>query len=248
MEGTTISPVDRTIIEEEHLRHYTFQADYTDPLEEFRMPNNLFSDHTLYVLTHSPNFQNLRVIDLRGNPLNSLKTLKINSHQFQAPSLEELYIETEANKHSENVSFIFTGINDILKNLKTLWIDSNSSSTYIKREFESEIIDKLKYKKLFLRNITFVDDLIQDLLYNLEEWEELTFKRCSFELYKESDWVSKINDSKEIKPNFNSKNANLKSKIKTNTKKMRAKSNIDEDIPAITLGLLYTNKFIFVIY
>ena len=225
MSGTTISPVDRTIIEEEHLRHYQINTDYIDPLEEFIVQNNRFTDHTLYMLTHSPSFQNLRVIDMRKNPLNSLLTLKINAHQFQAPNLEELYVETDTNNASYNISFIFTGFNESLQKLKVLWINSNSKSVYIKREHEHELISKLSFTKLYLRNIKFKDDLAQELFDNLDKWEELSLKLWSFELYGAINALDKF-DTKVSKSNAKTINSKLSSKKNTKIEEETKKINL----------------------
>ena len=57
---------------------YEFKNDFIDSLQEFVFPNSCFSDHWLYCLIYSPSFINLRIIDLRGNNIKSLLTLKIN--------------------------------------------------------------------------------------------------------------------------------------------------------------------------
>ena len=84
------------------------------------------TDHWLYILTHSPSFENLKIIDLRANPISSLKTLIAKGRGFYAPKLEELYLDTtvEDAKESHDISFFFNGYVDRLTKLKVLNIET----------------------------------------------------------------------------------------------------------------------------
>jgi len=62
-------------------------------------------------------------------------TLKVNSHQFQAPALEELYLNfsmtksgttkdeyTEEYMTRNDISFMFSELMEVLPQLKVLWL------------------------------------------------------------------------------------------------------------------------------
>mmetsp|Transcript_25012 Transcript_25012/g.28718 ORF Transcript_25012/g.28718 Transcript_25012/m.28718 type:complete len:518 (+) Transcript_25012:452-2005(+) len=153
----------------EDFRKYEFRTDFVDPLIEFRVPYNLMTDHCLYILTHSKSFENLRVVDMRGNPISSLLSLKVNYYQFKAPNLEELYVDTtvSSKETSYNISFFFTGLVPVLTRLKVLWIEAKVTPLFVQKEADEDVIPKLAYRTLFLRNVHFMDGLGQEIIDNL---------------------------------------------------------------------------------
>ena len=95
----------------DEFKQYQFMTDFIDPIEEFVVPDSYFSDHWLYLLTNSPSFANLKIIDFRGNPIKSLLLFKLNYFESQGTNLEELYVDTVVNEgNSYNISFFFWDI------------------------------------------------------------------------------------------------------------------------------------------
>lgn len=144
-------------------------------------------DHCLYILTHSPSFKHLRVIDLRGTFRGTLLTLKANPDEFSAPSLEEFYIDTLTSTPREayDVSFLFSDLLVRMTQLKVLWLRSNKYKLFLL----SEDIILLLYKTLYLNNIVFKGDTGQQFLDNLSECRDLSLVDCQFE---DSDFVPNL--------------------------------------------------------
>ena len=90
----------------EDFNTYKFSSDFIDPIEEFVFPECAFTNHWLFCLTHSPSFENLRVIDLRRNPINSLLLLKQYYSEMRVPMLEELYLDTQVYDDIYNTKLI----------------------------------------------------------------------------------------------------------------------------------------------
>mmetsp|Transcript_12910 Transcript_12910/g.14800 ORF Transcript_12910/g.14800 Transcript_12910/m.14800 type:complete len:239 (-) Transcript_12910:1035-1751(-) len=111
----------------ENFKSYEFIDNTIDPLEEFEVPDNKLTDHVLYILMHSPCFSNLRVIDMRGNNLTSLATLKVNYFEMNIPNLEELYLSCNAHTPvmQNDISFFFLGLYEKITKLHVLWLEAN---------------------------------------------------------------------------------------------------------------------------
>ena len=212
---------DRT---NEDFRAYEFAKDFIDPLEEFVFPNSCFTDHWLYCLLYSPSFENLKVIDLRGNQIKSLLLLKINYFDIEAPELEELYLDTVVSEGgSYNISFFFETFYQKFVNLSFLWIEAKQENLRIENEQlkvaqddgnissssnhsrsssfakkNKKRIMKYKFRKLFLGGIDFVDKFGQDILLGLSKWEELTLKKCKFEVLDEQNPFMNLNSLKSL--------------------------------------------------
>ena len=212
---------DRT---NEDFRAYKFAKDYIDPLEEFVFPNSCFTDHWLYCLLYSPSFENLKVIDLRGNQIKSLLLPKINYFDMEAPELEELYLDTVVSEGgSYNISFFFETFYQKFVNLSVLWIEAKQNNLWVENEQLKVVEDdgnissssnnsksssfakkskkrimKYKFKKLFLGGIDFVDKLGQDILLGLSKWEELTLKKCKFEMLDKPNPFMNLNCLKSL--------------------------------------------------
>ena len=179
----------------EDFRAYEFEKDFIDPLEEFVFPNSCFTDHSLYCLLYSPSFENLKIIDLRGNQIKSLLLLKINYLDIEAPELEELYLDTIVSEGgSYNISFFFETFYQKFVNLSILWIEAKQNNLRVENEQLKVIEDdgnissssnhsksssfakknkkrimKYKFRKLFLGGIDFVDKFGQDILLGLSK-------------------------------------------------------------------------------
>lgn len=205
-------------------REYEFSSDYTDPLEEFIFPGNNFTDHCLYCLTHSPSFENLRVIDLRGNRIKSLLLLKVNYFEIEVPELQELYLDTVVSEGGAyNISFFFETFYQKFVNLNVLWIeakdkrliveneqlkvaeqdlnqssssDHSRSSSFAKRNKKRTM--KYKFRKLFLGGIDFVDSFGQEVLFGLTACEELTLKNCKFDFLDELNPFANMTSLKSL--------------------------------------------------
>ena len=191
------SSIERKV---EDFEHYDFFDDYVDPLEEFVAPYNNMTDHCLYILTHSPSFQNLKIIDLRANPISSLKTLIAKGRNFYAPKLEELYIDTtvEDTKESYDISFFFNGYVDRLTKLKVLYIESKENPLIVSLDDEVFQISKLSYIKLYLRNISFLNKSGQKLFDNLQECEELVVDHWKFDELNEHKALMNLTSLKSL--------------------------------------------------
>ena len=140
------------------------------------------TDHSLYILTHSSVFKNLKIIDFRGNAVKSLETLKINYHLVVLPSLKEFYVDwiVSSQEQRYNILFFFNGLIEIFTKLDVLWIEAKSNSLFIKKEVDIDCIKRLSYSKLSLTNIVFEDGLGQELLDGLNFCTKLELRNCSF--------------------------------------------------------------------
>lgn len=167
------------------LDKYEFLDDTADSLEEFVAQYSNLTDHTLYILTHSPCFSNLKVLDLRnGGSINTLMTLKTSYSKLNVASLEELYLNVNhgSRRKTYNISFLFICADGKFAKLKVLWIENFGASLKAKYEDSHGLMDgseeekmvdthtaKLpaSYRKLFLRGVNFPDELSQDLFDSL---------------------------------------------------------------------------------
>ena len=209
----------------DEFKQYQFVTGFIDPIEEFVVPDSYFSDHWLYLLTNSPSFVNLKIIDFRGNPIKSLLLFKLNYFESQGTNLEELYVDTVVNEgNSYNISFFFETFYERFNNLNVLWIEANSNNLFVENE-ELKITEedqnlsdssseevksnssnkktkkrtlKYKFRKLFLGGINFIDRFGQDILNGLYNCEELTLKKCKFEVLDQSDPLCNLTSLKSL--------------------------------------------------
>ena len=161
------------------------------------------------MLTHSPSFVNLKIVDFRGNNIKSLLLLKINYSKSQGAVLEELYVDTIVNEgESYNISFLFEAAYKRFSNLKVLWIEAKSNNLFV--EFGEEELDSNKFThdltskynisynfmKLFLGGIDFIGKWGQFIFDRLENWVELTLKKWKFEDLDHSNPLKYLNSLK----------------------------------------------------
>ena len=198
-------------------KEYKFETDFIDPLEEFSFRENCFTDHWLFLLTHSPSFANLKVIDLRGNNIKSLLCLKVNHEEIYAPMLEELYIDTIVSKDEiYNISFLFEILSLKFEYLNVLWVEAYQYNLYWEKEgrkcheVDTEVDNsisksnsdnvtwKYKFRKLFLSGIDFINMFGQIILIGLKNCEELTIKRCKFDVLDEPNPFMNLNSLKSL--------------------------------------------------
>jgi hypothetical protein len=131
-------------------------------------------------MTHSPTMVNLKIIDLRGVPMKSARTVKLRPHEFKAVNLSELYLEFDERNSKKlddiDISFFFTGMVSQLSKLVVLHIAGRGKQLFM----EGKHIDKEachNKRKLTLINVFFEDNIGRKILNELINCEELSLQK-----------------------------------------------------------------------
>ena len=187
-----------TYVGQELFNNYDLVTDFVDPIEELRMTHNNLTNQTLYILSHSPSFSNLKVIDLRENKIDSLEVMMINLHKIHLPALKELYIDvkTKEDDNHTDVTFMFTGILEFTRNLDVLWLKNTSKVFLVRPDDPEKLMNPMPFKRLYLSNFNFADNCSINFIKSLTKVEKLSLEKCRIEvplLEKEDPYANCIN-------------------------------------------------------
>ena len=131
-------------------KDYKLETDFINPLEVFSFRGNCFTDHWLFLLTHSPSFANLKVIDLRENNIKFLLCLKVNHEDIYAPMLKELYIALLLAKKSPTTFHFYLRFCTSNLNTSMCFGSKHTSIIYIEKKKIASVI-KFVLNLMFLK-------------------------------------------------------------------------------------------------